>query len=171
MTDTQKLIRENILLLEEGTKLLHALSDADYLSVSADASAVGEHFRHIVNHYEALLSGETRIDYDTREREHPVASDRLAALAKLRQLIGALGEGKLAPDLIVERLVTSPSGRLETVSVQTTAARELDFLVSHTTHHYAVIALILRARHVDVAPGFGMSRSTLRHLAGENIPG
>lgn len=171
MTDTRKLARENIRLLEEGIAVLSAISDTDYILPSQGASPVGEHFRHIVNHYDALLAGGTRIDYDTRERLHPVASNRLAALAKLRELIDALGECNLPADPVVERMITGPRGRLETVSMQTTAARELDFLVSHTTHHYAVIAMLLHSRQISIPPEFGMSRSTLAHLAGESIPG
>lgn len=171
MTDLAKLIRENILLLEEGVRLLGSLADTDYTRAEPGVSAVGEHFRHIVNHYDALLSGGSRIDYDTRERANRVASDRQLALAKLRELIGRLAAVDFQPALTVERLLTSANGQLETVSMQTSPGRELDFLISHTTHHYAVIALILRARNFSVGPDFGMSRSTLRHLAGETIPG
>jgi len=42
-------------------------------------------------------------------------------------------------------------------------ARELQFLASHTVHHYALIALTLTALGVPVDADFGMAPSTLRH--------
>lgn len=47
--------------------------------------------------------------------------------------------------------------------VLSTLERELQFLASHTVHHYALIALTLRAQGVTVGTDFGMAPSTLRH--------
>jgi hypothetical protein len=46
---------------------------------------------------------------------------------------------------------------------RSTAARELQFLVSHTVHHYALIAFILRANGIDPGADFGVAPSTLAH--------
>ncbi len=43
--------------------------------------------------------------------------------------------------------------------------RELHFLLSHTVHHYALIAMILARHGVEVEPDFGVAPSTLRHWA------
>jgi hypothetical protein len=51
----------------------------------------------------------------------------------------------------------------ERVLSASTALRELQFLVSHTVHHYAVIALILRARGLEPGPDFGVAPSTLKY--------
>ncbi len=42
-------------------------------------------------------------------------------------------------------------------------ARELRFLASHTVHHQAMIATILRSRGFAVPDDFGIARSTLLH--------
>ncbi|MEP0552783.1 MAG: hypothetical protein ABJE29_00430, partial [Balneola sp.] len=41
--------------------------------------------------------------------------------------------------------------------------RELQFLVSHTVHHYALIGLILKTMDVEVPEDFGVAPSTLKH--------
>ena len=53
----------------------------------------------------------------------------------------------------------SDQGVLRTSSV----ARELDFLQSHTIHHYAIIAMLCRLQNVVVEQGFGVAPSTLRY--------
>jgi hypothetical protein len=44
-------------------------------------------------------------------------------------------------------------------------SRELQVLSSHTVHHFALIAMTLRMRGVELDSDFGMAPSTLRYLA------
>jgi hypothetical protein len=46
---------------------------------------------------------------------------------------------------------------------QSTVGRELQYLLSHTIHHYAIIGSILRAQGREPGPDFGVAPSTLRH--------
>ena len=46
---------------------------------------------------------------------------------------------------------------------ESTLERELYVLVSHTIHHYALVAVLLRTLGVDPGPEFGVAPSTLRH--------
>jgi len=43
--------------------------------------------------------------------------------------------------------------------------RELAFLLSHTVHHQALIAVICRQLNVPLAAEFGVASATLRHRA------
>ena len=47
--------------------------------------------------------------------------------------------------------------------LQSTIARELQVLSSHSIHHFALIAVTLQAFGVSVPPSFGVARSTLRY--------
>jgi hypothetical protein len=49
---------------------------------------------------------------------------------------------------------------------RSTVARELQFLLSHTIHHYALIALVLRLQGFTTGEEFGVNPSTLRHWRG-----
>jgi hypothetical protein len=53
----------------------------------------------------------------------------------------------------------------EDVWMPSTLGRELEFLRSHTVHHYALIALIFRAHEASVPSSFGVAPSTLRYQA------
>ena len=41
--------------------------------------------------------------------------------------------------------------------------RELGFLLSHTIHHCALIAVMMRLRGLATPPGFGVAPATMRH--------
>lgn len=171
MNAAQALLKENIGLLTQARDLLLHLGDTHYtLELSPTASSVAKHFRHVFNHYEALLKATGgKIDYETRERGTAVETDRLAAIAKAESLIAAL-PGLLAQHgadntLRVERIVRMANGKLEAAEYASSLARELDFVHQHTVHHFAVIALIVAQHGVAVPPDFGMSPSTLRFNA------
>jgi hypothetical protein len=51
-----------------------------------------------------------------------------------------------------------PSGA--TVMTRSTVGREVVFLVSHTIHHNAIVAQMLQARGLAVAPRFGFAAAT-----------
>ena len=48
--------------------------------------------------------------------------------------------------------------------MESSVSRELQVLSSHTVHHFALIAVTLRAQGVQMDPDFGMAPSTLRYL-------
>ncbi len=46
---------------------------------------------------------------------------------------------------------------------RSSVGRELRFLASHTVHHYALIAALLRQRGVDPGESFGVAPATAAH--------
>ena len=44
-----------------------------------------------------------------------------------------------------------------------TGRRELQFLLSHSVHHYAIIAMICGQHEIEVPEGFGVAPSTLKY--------
>jgi uncharacterized damage-inducible protein DinB len=46
------------------------------------------------------------------------------------------------------------------IRVPTTAGRELAFVISHTIHHSALIAVLLEHADWDVPPGLGLAPTT-----------
>jgi uncharacterized damage-inducible protein DinB len=53
---------------------------------------------------------------------------------------------------------------MPSVEVETTVGRELVFVLSHTVHHNALIAVMARTLGVSVPDRFGYAPSTLAHL-------
>jgi uncharacterized damage-inducible protein DinB len=132
---------------------------------------VGPHLRHCIDAYRCLLDGLTSgvVDYDARSRDRRVETDREAGLTAMGDLIDDL-RALTAVDAGRELLarVDTPAAVDEAdASSRSTLHRELQFLVGHTVHHYALIAMILRQHGVDVGREFGVAPSTLRHWQSE----
>lgn len=152
--------------LQAGIALIEGLDDAHWTASLPPlaSSPVGAHFRHVFDHVDALLAGMAGgiVDYDARARDPRIELDRGHALAHARRLadqLRALGEG----DGPLRVLQDSGERGARAVAVSTWA-RELQFVVAHTVHHHAIVAMLLRAQGVGVAASFGMAPSTVRHL-------
>jgi len=170
MSERLESVQGNLIVLEQAADVLRRLDDITYAEGGAEPgiSPIGVHFRHVFDHYRAFLAGlpEGRIDYDARHRQVPLERDRQMALA------AALG---FSTDL--GRLPASIAGRPMRVTVRSVAGadeapdwsdssvkRELQFLVSHTVHHYALIKDLFRRVGFDAGEQFGVAPSTLAAL-------
>lgn len=161
------LLETNIAWLHQGACLLETLSDADFAALpAAGQSRVGAHFRHVLEFLEQFLGSfpTGRIDYDARPRDLQTELSRLFALGRLQDFAHQLQS--LRPSLADAPLLIRLEGSAPDAPhpwLSSTIARELQVLSSHTVHHYALIALILRWHGIAVPPDFGVSPATLRH--------
>lgn len=158
-----QLIQDNVRCLRQGMVLLQSLPVPEYTraeSACFDAS-VGEHMRHLIDHYACFVRDlpAGRINYDTRSRDRAVETDPAQAVARLHTLIEALGEKELKAPVEVVMDTGGESGGWARSSVH----RELQFLLSHAVHHYALIAVFCRLRGIGTEPSFGVAPSTLRY--------
>jgi uncharacterized damage-inducible protein DinB len=166
-----ELVDQNQLLLDQARDLLAGLSDDEYGSPQGDHAGIGPHLRHCIDFYACFLrdleSG--RVDYDRRERDPRLESDRAVALAELARLANGLEEvsGATPSDRLEVRVDVSPGEHGAEDWSATSLGRELRFLVSHTVHHFALIAQILRARGVEPGKEFGVAPSTLTYWRSE----
>jgi hypothetical protein len=165
------LIATNVRWLRQALRLLELLNDEVY-SATAPGFAphrAGAHLRHVLEFYQCFLDGleSSHIDYDTRRRDESVECSRNAAAVTIRSIIHAL---ETHADARQERIVWV---RMEDAQfsgvgdsfMESSLSRELQVLSSHTVHHFALIAVTLRAHGVQLDTDFGMAPSTLRHLA------
>lgn len=162
-------IQENIGLLESCDALLAALPLADYTRPAPVCfnGAIGVHVRHLLDHYlgffVALQNG-MRVDYEARVRDPRIEQEPGYARMLIADVIARLA--RLDPSGLDERM----RARVEVegdpvVWSESSPARELCFLVSHTVHHCALINVICRANGVPVPADFGVAPSTIRHRA------
>jgi uncharacterized damage-inducible protein DinB len=160
-------LQENIAILRQGEELLAGLNDAGYALVMEPLfdSSLGAHIRHNLDHYSCFLDGldSGRIDYAARRRSPDVERCRLAAIDESTRLRQALGRLQQVPATL--ELVAEGTDRARRTS--TSMERELRFLLSHTIHHYAIVAIICRLQGHAVPAGFGVAPSTLLHRAGQ----
>ena len=154
------LLHENIGLLRQARGLTDDLNAQVYLS-----TRTGSHLRHILEFYGCFLEGlaGSHIDYDARRRQLSIETDQSAARAMILHLIEAL-ESRVefhCDNALWVRI--EDAQELQDPFVLSSLGRELQTLRSHTVHHFAIIALTLKAAGIEMDADFGVAPSTLRH--------
>ena len=165
------LILANIRWLHQALGLVDRLADSSYSDVAPGFAPhrAGAHMRHILDFYQCFLDGlgSSHIDYDSRRRDESIERSRQTAAIAIKSIIHAL---ETRSDVREERTVwvrmedAAGSGVADTF-MESSLSRELQVLSSHTVHHFALIAMTLRAHGEHIDPHFGIAPSTLRHLA------
>jgi uncharacterized damage-inducible protein DinB len=160
--------KQNIHFLVQGQELLAALEAERYAALGPHGQAsAGAHLRHVIDCYRCFLAGfqEGTIDYDARDRDIRIEKDRDVAFGAIAEIIDRLQQmPEDGLDLPVKIQVdTAAWDQGKSLWTSSTVARELQFLLSHTVHHYALIALILRCHGYDPGAEFGVAPSTLEY--------
>lgn len=149
--------------------VVDALSDEQYLAsaIPGVSGSVGGHVRHCLDHVRALeRAAETgRVDYDARERDTRVEYDRMLAWSLLRsacrRLLASFDSQRLARPVTVRTRLSHEGAPIEVLS---SLGRELSFVIAHTIHHSATIAVLAGInasslpRRFGVAPGTPLER-------------
>lgn len=152
-------------LLAQGRAVLERLDDAVFLGTpQVNLGAVAGHFRHCFDFYRCFLVGlETgSVDYGARTRDPRLESERWRAVAVARELEASLAALPAAIEECPLAVVHGEGEEAEGWQVST-GGRELQFLSSHTRHHFALIGALLRFQGVEPGEEFGVAPSTLRH--------
>jgi len=171
MTTIKTLALDNVRYIEQAVKLLESISDSSYAHPAplSLGSSVGAHLRHCIDHYSNFLAGIPvgRIDYDARLRERAIETDRNTAVLKMKSLISELKMLSSRDDLRISIKMDCGNDQDESLWwTDSTIRRELQFLISHTVHHFALIKMTLVAGGNSVDSDFGMAPSTLRYHQG-----
>lgn len=153
-------------LLDELAVVLSTLSSEAYCRASGPeffAASPGGHVRHCLDHIRALCDGvaDRTIRYDRRERGTAIEQERAAALAeitRLRTAVLALAPLPINLRLQIELL---PSRHAPLLLAESTLARELAFVLSHTIHHNALVRAMAGA--TCFPPTFGLAPATIAH--------
>lgn len=163
-------VEQNLFFLRQGAELLRRLDDELYTRPLEDrprAAGVGSHLRHCLDFYRSFLRdlASGRIDYDRRERDRAIETERAAGLAVVEELVRefeAVGELEAERPLKIRHDI-APDEDTPSSWHGSSVGRELRFLCSHTVHHYAIIAQIVRSHGFDPGEHFGVAPATLAH--------
>jgi uncharacterized damage-inducible protein DinB len=158
-------ITELVRLLDQLRALVERLDDRTYAEPPAGrpSGSIGAHIRHSLDHVTAFLEGVTSgvLSYDRRVRNTRLETDRRVALAKLADASAALIE--LPPSALDRPLrldVQLDASGIGCCSVITTGGRELAFVISHTIHHNATMAVLLSDARLRLPHRFGYAAAT-----------
>jgi len=154
---TAALIRE----LVSAKKLIASLDPVDYSTSGSGSGSIGAHIRHDLNFIESVLNGVTDgvVDYAKRERDPRIETDLNFAASRI--------------DTVIERIKKLNTHRHTTLCVvseidatmlhRSTLSRELEFVLSHTIHHHAIIKQKLTDAGANPDVAFGVAPSTLEY--------
>lgn len=166
-TKTQNKLLSRV--LEEfvrGAKLINDLNDEVYLQTATGVGSIGAHIRHNLDFVSNFLKGleQGKVNYNLRERDIRIERDRQYAGERFHLILGELKNLK-NEDFNRKVIVCS---EIDTSSWHDSSiGRELEFLHSHTVHHYALISEKLTSYGIEVSADFGVAPSTLEFWASQ----
>lgn len=158
--------------LKKGISLLNSINDHDYthLALPYVESSIGEHFRHVLDLFQALMKKNTSepINYNLRRRGHEIEKNRKMAIAEIKEVIRWL------INFPIENLTTSVSLLTEVSPYKkqehimfSSIEREITFASLHASHHYALIKVITISIGINTQSTFGLAPTTTTYLRGE----
>ncbi|WP_028863519.1 hypothetical protein [Psychromonas aquimarina] len=166
------MINSQVTILQQAEAYLQSVTSCQYTKIVQPLfiSSAGAHMRHILDHYNALISGmnEQFIDYDKRSRGGDIEIDpgaALAEIAKIKKFLLSLSSSQLNMPMSLSTEVSVTEKQVEIVT--TTLARELVFAGSHAIHHFAMIDQIAKAQQSSTPEQFGIAPATATFLRSE----
>lgn len=155
--------------LRQELALLSTLSPEQYCLPATGhfRSSVGMHLRHNLDHFEAFFNGleAGAVDYESRSRKGQVETVSAVAAAALHDFIAKLEGLRGCSETSLQVREESEAGMQERRWLDSSLGRELQFLLGHTVHHNAIIAMIVDRHGLELPQGFGVAPSTQRHQA------
>lgn len=163
--DLGHLIADHQHQLAQLAGLVGTMDAIRYMHREPPNDSIGAHVRHLLEHYECLLNPDNGVvDYDQRPRNQVLESCRNTALKSIQGIRQALPQIASGPVHI--RYLPAAASEDALVVMASSIERELLFLISHTIHHMALIALFARRAGLSVPADFGVTPSTSRYRAG-----
>ncbi len=154
--------------IDQATELAHNVNSKSWTHPNAGfrGSTLGQHMRHTLDHIEAICIGlnEGVVNYDARRREQDIETNPTTAserCVKLKETLISLG--RLYPADTAIKSIASCSSDCEPIPQISSFGRELQFVISHTVHHFAIIAAICHSQDITTSSEFGVAPSTLKH--------
>ena len=157
---------DNLHFLQQGLDLLQQLDDRHFTAQPhLSMSPVGGHVRHCLDFYSCFLNGIEggQINYDARPRDPRLEVDRgYAALcvAQLMERLARLSEEDYGP---LQVSMDNRQSEADLCWATSSVERELQFLRSHTVHHFALISALLHQLDCPPDVDFGVAPSTLAY--------
>ena len=149
--------------LMEMADVIAEIDDWMFRSARKDgvSGSVGAHVRHVLDHVTALTEArEGVVDYDSRQRGTLVEHHRVIAITELQRValrLFALPQDAEQREVSLSAVITPDGAR---VGARSSVGRELVFVLSHTVHHQAIVALLLASAGWRVPERFGIAPST-----------
>jgi uncharacterized damage-inducible protein DinB len=156
----QEVLQQGLVLLETSAEKYAIVAPAPF------EASIGQHFRHVLEHFQCVLRGTTcgEVNYDARERNPRIETEVPYAIESTLDVIRKLQAW--TESTLKERCNTTSS--LDYHSdwpsiIASNLGRELAYCIGHTIHHFAIIRLLCSHIGIALPAEFGYAPSTLKH--------
>lgn len=142
--------------------IIDRLDDLAYRKQTSNSASVGEQFRHNLDFLNLFIRGieSGKIDYARRERDIRIARSRTHAIDRFEAVATQIAE--LNHSIFLDPVAVR--SEIETgLWLQSSVIREMEFVLSHTVHHHALIALKLAGFGIELQRGVGVAPSTEKY--------
>lgn len=162
-------VKGTIESIDQMIDFIETLDDNDYQFCAAPwlESSIGQHLRHIVDLFLALVNQEQdkAVDYEFRRRGASIEISRTTGLLELRNVRAWMNQIDSEDIERPIRVLTEVSINSEQTEIfNSTFGRELCFASSHLTHHLALMAVIAKIAGKSVDPTLGLAPATATHV-------
>ena len=151
--------------IDQMITFIDGLNDVEYQFCAKPwfDSSIGQHLRHIVDLYLALINqtNAEAVNYDVRRRGASIENIRkigLQELTDIRTWMQKISQEKIDSEIKVSTEVAITSQQTEVFS--SSFGRELCFASSYLTHHLALMAVIAKMAGKEVDPTLGLAPAT-----------
>lgn len=149
-------------LLKQLKNCLNQLTNDEYTEKLAifSGSTIGQHTRHILEFYQALLNVDEIINYDLRQRNLQIENDKEYMLQIIDSLTKELKSLNLSQKIILQGTL---GGVLNTI--ESNIGRELLYVTEHAVHHMAILkmGIVHSICHIQFEENFGVAESTINY--------
>lgn len=160
-----KFIQGHLESFDQLVNFIESLDETDYQHLAKPwfSSSIGQHLRHIVDLYLALVNGAElkSIDYDAKRRGSPIETSRdlgLSELVKIRVWLCEISTEEMDQDILISTETALSFQHLEVF--KSSFGRELCFASSHLIHHLAIMGAIAKMSGVKVESNLGLAPAT-----------
>ena len=153
-------------ILTQLTELVAQLTEEDFArpSDTLSKSTIGQHIRHTLEFFICFEDGFDSgvVNYDKRAHDKLIETDKYIALSVVNRIRDFVSTYSDKP-LLLE--VGYDLANDDSVTLATTANRELVYNIEHAVHHMAIMKIGVReiASYVKLPPDFGVAASTIRY--------
>ncbi len=152
----------NIEVLRQLEELI-SCAEPCYVRQSDSAHAgIGEHVRHVLDHYRALQIGlpTQHVDYNFRTRQSLEETQPDVARKNIATLIGWLNQIEFSTEINLTVVSEINLHHSESTKLSSNVERELLYLINHSIHHMAYASLLASTQGVSVPSHIGLAPGT-----------
>lgn len=155
------LCNANIEVLNQLKELVQLSTDIYVKKPNSKHAGIGEHVRHVLDHYRALRNGlpTRKVDYNLRTRNSLEESQPHVAQKKIDELINWLANLDYDDsDITVVSEISLRENQSQTL--QSNTEREMLYLINHSIHHMAYASLLASVNGINLPAYIGLAPGT-----------